>query len=76
MTGIGKSINTAALFLGIAAVSAGCTQTRTGQSMLGRTVSNNPIIVPEKYGLIEQHDIEVDLSHRQRRYVNRRDTLA
>ena len=76
MTGIGKSINPAALFLGIAAVSAGCTQTRTGQSMLGRTVSNNPIIVPEKYGLVEQHDIEVDLSHRQQIYLNRRYTLA
>ena len=59
MTGFGKSINTVALFLGIATVSAGCSQTGTMQSMIDNHTGTGPVLVPEEYGLVEQHLIEV-----------------
>ncbi len=79
MTGFGKRINTVALFLGIAAVSAGCSHTGTSQSM--HTASSpvtgaTPVIVPEKYGLVEQHLIEVDPGQQKRIYLKSVYTLA
>ena len=65
MTGFGKSINTIALFLGIAAASTGCSQTGTMQSMIDDHTGTGPVLVPEEYGLVEQHLIEIDPNHQK-----------
>ena len=88
MAGFGRSITTTALFLGTAAVITGCAQTGTRQSMLRKqsthdaysSASSNPTsettIVPEKYGLVERHDIVVDPSRQQSIYLKMVYTLA
>jgi len=65
MTGFEKSINTVALFLGIAAASTGCSQTGTMQSMIDDHTGTGPVLVPEEYGLVEQHLIEIDPNHQK-----------
>ena len=52
MTGFATHIKTATLFLGIATVSAGCSQVNTGPSKLGSRSTPEPMIIPEKYGLV------------------------
>ena len=88
MTGFARHITTAALFLGVAAVTVGCSHTGSRQSRLGKQGSHrdssvgpsiaasDTIIVPEKYGLVERHEIEVDPSYQQSIYLNKRYTLA
>ena len=88
MTGFGRNLTTVALLLGVAAVSYGCSHTGTKQSMsrnqgmhrdqsVGPSIAaSDTIIVPEKYGLVERHDIEVDPSYQQRIYLLKRYTLA
>ena len=88
MTGFGRNITTAALFLGVVAVTAGCSHTGARHSELGKqgfnrdhsvgpsTAATDTMIVPEKYGLIEQHDIKVDPGYQQRIYLNKYYTLA
>ena len=91
MAAFGRSITTTALFLGIAAVITGCSQTGTRQSMLRKQSTHNAYssssprssvatsyttIVPKKYGLVERHDIMVDPGHQQNIYLQTVHTLA
>ena len=91
MAAFGRSITTTALFLGIAAVITGCSQTGTRQSMIRKQSTHNAYsassprssvatsyttIVPKKYGLVERHDIMVDPGHQQNIYLQTVHTLA
>ena len=81
MTGFGKSIITA-LLVGIATAATGCASSGTASTMFGTRTSvtsatpGAPVIVPEKYGVVEQHDVEVDPSQQQNIYMSKTYTLA
>ena len=57
---ITRTITTTTLIAGIAMISAGCSPANMGPTMIGANTMRVPTIVPEKYGLVEHHVIEVD----------------
>ncbi len=82
MTGFGKNIITVGLLSGVATVAAGCAYPGTASAMRGHSTSKSrstatlPVIVPENYGVVEEHVVEVNPGARQGIYATKIYSLA
>ncbi len=75
MTGIATRVKSAVLLVGLATATAGCAHVGTGPTIGGRAISG-PMVVPEKFGLVEQHVVEVVPGFPQQVRVKKIYTLA
>ncbi len=75
MIGFATRAKSPVLFIGLATAMVGCAS-GTGPSMFNTRASSVPMVIPEKYGLVEQHVIEVEPGFPQRVRVKKTYTLA